>query len=318
LIGFEGVYRGWNITRVNFGFSQCQEMQKLSEDEESTVYRRTEGTVLRVQKTTDYHTQTLEWPVKTRADWERVRDRHLQADDPCRFPADWSQRVEEYRTRDYPLQLTHGGVYGFTRKLMGDVNLAYAFHDDPVLVREIMEHYTSMMLRIWDRMTREVEFDLIEFWEDMASKNGSLISPMTFRKFLTPQYRRVAEFARGHGIDILLVDSDGFMEELSGWMTEAGATAVYPFEVGAGNDLARVRERYPNLGMIGGLEKNAMALGPKAVAKEMEKARAMIRRGRFIPGPDHFALSNVSFEQYRYFMEQLKDVVMTTRPGAES
>jgi uroporphyrinogen decarboxylase len=152
----------------------------------------------------------------------------------------------------------------------------------------------------------------------MASKNGSLISPMTFRKFLTPQYRRVAEFARGHGIDILLVDSDGFMEELSGWMTEAGATAVYPFEVGAGNDLARVRERYPNLGMIGGLEKNAMALGPKAVAKEMEKARAMIRRGRFIPGPDHFALSNVSFEQYRYFMEQLKDVVMTTRPGAES
>ena len=31
-----------------------------------------------------------------------------------------------------------------------------------------------------------------------------------------------------------------------------------------------------------------------------------------IPGPDHFPLSNVSWEHYRYFMERLREVVMET------
>jgi len=89
LLGFEGVYRGGTQHPSNFWFSQCGEREKLSEDDTSITYRGTEGTVTQVQKATDYHAHTLEWPVKNRADWERVRDRHLQADDPARFPPDW-------------------------------------------------------------------------------------------------------------------------------------------------------------------------------------------------------------------------------------
>jgi hypothetical protein len=47
----------------------------------------------------------------------------------------------------------------------------------------------------------------------------------------------------------------------------------------------------------------------------MEKARMLIEKGRFIPGPDHFVLSDVTWEHYRYFMESLREVVMTTTPG---
>ena len=50
------------------------------------------------------------------------------------------------------------------------------------------------------------------------------------------------------------------------------------------------------------------------VDREIEKARRYIRLGRFIPGPDHFVLSSVPWENYRYFMERLREVVMTTRP----
>ena len=68
-------------------------------------------------------------------------------------------------------------------------------------------------------------------------------------------------------------------------------------------------------GMIGGLRKESMIHGKEAIDAEMAKARTFIGLGRFIPGPDHFVLSNVSWEHYRYFMEQLREVVMTTRPG---
>jgi hypothetical protein len=45
----------------------------------------------------------------------------------------------------------------------------------------------------------------------------------------------------------------------------------------------------------------------------MVRARELIKTGRLIPGPDHFPIKS-SFENYRYFMERLKEVVMTTKP----
>lgn len=315
ILQFEGAYRGWDITPVNFWLSQCDPYQVLEETEAHTIYRAGDGSVLLVQKGGDYHRQTLEWAVNARADWERIKAHHLQADDPSRIPANWAELVETYRTRDYPLQLTHGGVYGFIRNLMGDVNLAYAFYDDPELVHEIMDSYTDMLLVLWETLARDVQFDLIEFWEDMASKNGSLVSPAMFNEFMAPNYRKVRDFAQRHNIPIILVDSDGAIGELAGWMHACGVTTMYPFEVGAGNDCDAVRAALPTMGMIGGLEKDAMAHGRAAVDAEMEKARRLIEMGRCIPGPDHFALSNVSWTQYRYFMERLREVVMTTKPG---
>ena len=112
-----------------------------------------------------------------------------------------------------------------------------------------------------------------------------------------------------------MVDSDGYIEDLTEWMLESGVTALYPYEVQAGNDVGRVLDTFPRVGVIGGLDKNAMTRGKQAIDGEMDKARALIRKGRYIPGPDHFVLSDVRWENYRYFMEQLREVVMTTQPG---
>ena len=79
--------------------------------------------------------------------------------------------------------------------------------------------------------------------------------------------------------------------------------------------MPRVREKYPEVGIIGGLRKEAMIEGREAIDREIEKAHRYIEMGRFIPGPDHFVLRNVTFANYRYFMERLREVVMTTTPG---
>ena len=120
---------------------------------------------------------------ETRDDWERYKQKHLDPDDPKRFPADWAKRVAEYRGRDDPLQLSHQGVYGFARPRMGDESLALAFYDDPSLVHDIIDTYTDMAIAIWEKQAQDVDFDLIECWEDMASKHGSIVLPATFREF---------------------------------------------------------------------------------------------------------------------------------------
>lgn len=316
VLGFEGVYRGWQVTEVNVGLSRLGKDEMLEEDSSKAVTRRADGTVRLRVKGQDYRGMIVEWPVKSRRHWQRIKDEFLDPDDPERFPAEWLRHVEDFRCRDYPLQLSHGGVYGFARNMMGDENLAYAFYDDPQLVHDIMDTYTDRVIAIWSRMVGDVEFDLIECWEDMACRTGMLISPRTFREFMKPNYGKIRCFAATHAIPIILVDSDGLIEELAELMFESGVTAMYPFEVQSGNDLCRVRQRLPVMAAIGGLDKNAMASGRKAIDAEIEKARRLIRLGRFIPGPDHFVLSDVTWENYRYFMEQLREAVMTTKVEA--
>ena len=314
ILGFEGAYRGWDIAGVNMSLTQLDDPVVLEETPTQTITRLGDGSVRLARKGQDYHRQTLEWPVKDAKDWERVKAKHLQADDPTRFRPNWPEHAAELRQRSYPVQLTHGGVYGFARNVMGDERLMYALYDAPELVHDIMDSYTDMALAVWGKMVKDVDFDLIECWEDMASKNGSLISPATFREFMKPNYERIADFAASNGIEILLVDSDGYTDALADLMVEAGVTTMYPFEVGAGCDVARVRRKHPTFGIIGGLNKEAMAYGRDAIDAEVEKARDFISMGRYIPGPDHFVLSNVTWENYRHFMERMREVVMTTTP----
>ncbi|MCD4824825.1 MAG: hypothetical protein K8S55_09460 [Phycisphaerae bacterium] len=310
ILHFEGEDRGWGKTLVNMDRSQRGEPEIIEGNDLGIIKRYIDGTVEIHQNGNDYHFHIQEYPIKTRKDWLRMKDRHLQPDDPERFPKDWGECVERYRSRSYPLQLTHKGVYGFARNMLGDENLAYAFYDDPDLVHDIMDSYTDMAIKIWEKMVRDVDFDLIECWEDMASKNGSLISPDMFREFMRPNYRKVASFAKDHGIDIILVDSDGNIENLTELMLDSGVTTLYPYEVQAGNNVAELLDKFPKLGVIGGLDKNAMAKGRKEIDCEIDKARELIQKGRYIPGPDHFVLSDVTWKNYRYFMEQLREVVM--------
>lgn len=310
--GFEGRYRGWDCPPVNLDLSCVNSWQILTEDANACTARRADGMVKLFLKGRDYHHQTIEYPVKTRRDWERIKAEFLDPADPARFPRNWPETAAAYRQRDFPVQLTHRGVYGFPRTLLGDQALAYAFYDDPGLVHDIMDTYTDFAIRVWEKMVRDTDFDLVECWEDMASKQGSIVSPAMFREFMKPNYEKIRDFCKAHRIPIILVDSDGNTMALAELMLEAGVNAMYPWEVLAGNDLDRLRERLPGMGAIGGLRKEAMAEGPEAVEAEMLKAARLIRKGRFIPGPDHFVQSHTTWEQYRDFMARLREVVLTT------
>ncbi len=312
MLQFEGGYRGWRVASVNMGLSSVPEPQYFPQPDGTTLRRTGDGGVQVFHSGQDFTKHSIEFPVKTQADWDRIKKAFMNPDDPSRFRPAWEKEVELFGGRDFPVQLTHGGVYGFARDMIGDEALAYAFYDTPELVHDIMDTYTDLFLAVAGKMVRRVQFDLIECWEDMASRNGSFISPQMFREFLAPNFRKVRQFADAHNIPIVLVDCDGYIEDLTELMLEAGVTALYPYEVQAGNDVDRVLDRYPTVGVIGGLNKNVMAAGKSEIDAEIEKARRLIRRGRFIPGPDHFVLSDVSFANYRYFMERLRDVVLTT------
>lgn len=82
LLGFEGGYRGWRITPVNFDLAGRSKPKSSARTPQSAVIRYSYGKVVRQNKGTDYHQHTLEYPVKSREDWDRIKSRYLDPADP--------------------------------------------------------------------------------------------------------------------------------------------------------------------------------------------------------------------------------------------
>jgi len=255
----------------------------------------------------------LDNPVKDRKTWEEYKQHYAESTIPARLPANWDRIAARLRERDFPIRLggTYGGFLGFPRQIMGLTPYLMTLYDDPALIHDICGTFLRFLLAYYDRIIRDVRVDCILIWEDMAGKQGSLISPAHFREFLAPCYRAMAGFAREQGVDIVLTDSDGYVEELIPLIVETGVTGMYPFERAAGNDLLRIREAFPGFQILGGFDKRVLFEGSTRAAIEAELAvvAAMLKQGRFIPHVDHFVSQDCTWENFAYYRKRLNDII---------
>jgi len=146
----------------------------------------------------------------------------------------------------------------------------------------------------------------------MAGRQGPLIGPRMWEEFMGPCYRRIKAFADSHDIPIISVDTDGDPTLIVEPMMEAGVNYLYPCEVAAGVDVNVYRERFPALGLMGGIDKRALARGPEAIDAELDRIWPAVESGRYIPDLDHLVPDDVSWENYRYYAEALRRRVVET------
>jgi len=286
----------------------------LADEGETQVVRTDRGIVARKLKDPDTMTmpEHLEYPVKTRADWEELKKRWDPAD-PGRFPGDWAARCEQWRREDpfvYLQGMRSPSLFGLVRELMGPERTLYAFYDEPELVHDIMEFNTEFLLGLLPRILDQAPLGSIFFWEDMCYRAGPLISPKLFREFMIPRYRRVTDLARSRGIDTILVDSDGDVSELIPLWLEAGINGVYPMEVAAGMDVTQLRREYGrDLVMTGGIDKRALARDRAAIDRELERVLPLAAQGGYIPHLDHAIPHDVPYDNFAYYWERKKEML---------
>jgi len=283
--------------------------EMLSEDEDSVTMRDGWRTVARHGKTASASIpQYLSFGVQSRADFLAFKQRWDPLT-PARYPADWEERKAPWQARDYPLRIHMNGWYGLLRKLMGVEELSVALYDQEPLIEEIAEFWGDFLIQALDRATAEVDVDYVLFWEDLAFKTSSLLSPAHFRRFFLPHYQRVIDFFRGRGIGHFMVDSDGNIESIIPLWLEAGIDIIGPFEVAAGMDVAKIGRAYPQLTMIGGIDKVEIARGPEAIEAELQRRiLPCLQRGRYIPTLDHATIPELSLRDYTYYRNLVHDM----------
>jgi uroporphyrinogen decarboxylase len=253
--------------------------------------------------------QWLEYPVKDKKTWNEAKKR-LDPHEHTRYPAWWNDQVNGWKDRDYALGLCVGSYFGLLREMIGFEQLSIMLYDDPKLVHEMNEYMEYFWLEIIKKVTKDVELDFVLYWEDMAYRSGSLISPKMFKEFMMPHYKKVNEYLHSIGIDIILVDSDGNTEELIPLWIESGLTGQYPLEVTAGMDAVKLRKKFgKNFILIGNIDKRELAKDKLAIKDEvMKKVPYLISQGGYFPALDHFCPPDVSYENYMYYLKLLKEI----------
>ncbi len=305
----------WVIEHQWFFPTPAFERQVLSEDDTHVTYVDPQGIVVREFKKNPLSSmpQFIRFPIETRADFRTFWKERMRADLAVRIGADWRERLRRHRGRDYLLIVLAdrwGGFFGPLRNLVGVERLCTLFYDDPAFIEEMMEADAGFLVEMLGRMLEETDIDVFGFWEDMAYTAGPLISPRMVRRFMLPRYRKVVNFARSRGVRWFCLDSDGRMDSLIPVWLDAGIDILYPFEVQAGMDAPALRRRFGrDLRMWGGMDKRQLAVGKPAIDAEVERHRALIADGGFVPMLDHSAPPDIPYDNYCYFMQRLQSAL---------
>lgn len=253
----------------------------------------------------------LKHPVASERDWEEDVAPRLDPETPQRWASlpETCARARQAQS-EQGLLVTQGmiGGYMYLRALVGPEDLLYAFHDQPALIHRMMERWLALNDTALARIQQHVELDEIDLAEDICYRSGLLISPDMVREFLLPYYQELVGRARRRQSRriYLMVDTDGFAPAAIPLYREVGVDVMTPFEVASGCDVVAIGQQYPDLVLMGGIDKRVLAAGPEAIEAHLQHIiPAMVARGGYVPMCDHGVPDNVTLESYLYYRRRI-------------
>jgi len=173
------------------------------------------------------------------------------------------EQVERLKHRTKPLCMKVGGTWGVVRNFMGPVQAMMVIYEAPELLKDIIDHLLWIQEEFAFPVIKALRPEILFTFEDLSYKNGMLISPSDFKTFCGDYYRRVAEVGRECGALLLIVDSDGKVDEFCKVLEELGFNGCCPMEQVCGNEVAEYRKQQPRFIYAGGVEKGIVNTGDR-------------------------------------------------------
>ncbi len=246
----------------------------------------------------------IDFPVKTGDDWQAIKQRY-RIEGRGLADGEAIEQARSAQTSGRAIKAGLIGFYGMLRNWMGMERLSFAFYDCPEMVHEMVEHWAELLARQIESLPEDILIDEVDWWEDMAGKNGPLVSPALFDEFFGRGYSRVMTAAAERGCAISMVDCDGNPHDIvANWLRQ-GVNIMFPLEVAAGVDPGAWRDEFGmELRLRGGIDKKAVAIGGAAIDREFERIRGPFEQGGFIPHLDHLVPPDVSYDNYREYLDK--------------
>jgi uroporphyrinogen-III decarboxylase len=311
--------KGTSVLPVNPWIFPEFEKKVIEETDETIILVDTDGIKKKTYRDLRSMPLWLDYPVKNEKDWEKFKHERLNINSfGERIPADLSIKVNEIKKNNYPVTILGYpcGFLGSLRYIIGQENLFIMYYDNPDLIKKINSYLCDFWISYCEELMGYSEFDCGYIWEDMAGKNGMLVSPAIFNEFMKPYYLRITGFLRSRGIKKIIIDSDGYVEDMIPLLESVGINGLLPVEKQAGNNLLRIRKNHPHFILMGGFNKAILRDGnktmPADIDEEISVIKEMIKLGGFIPHADHSIPPDVSWQNFKSYRKKLDAVIYDT------
>lgn len=262
-------------------------------DAEKGIFRNEWGTVRRQGR--EVVSAIVDTPLKTAEDIERYT-----VPDPLddyRF-AFLRELLAQYKGRKLVGMHIHD-CFNYPYYLMGMENLFIMMFEEPDAVRRLVnisvEHNIALA-----RRAISLGADYILLGDDYGGGNQLLISPEQFREFFLPGLRRVVEAVKDAGA-FCFKHCCGNINEILDDIVGTGIDVLHPLDPSAGMDIVAVKEAYPRLTVMGGINCYEPLCQYDTAKLEKETRRVLDtvgRDGRFILASSNSVHSDVKPENF--------------------
>ena len=256
------------------------------------------------------------WP-KTLAGLKNLSN-HLDANDPKRLPDDWSRKVKEWRSRDYPLILRIHNGYFLTLGVHGWNRFTDAIQlliDNPHLIDEWMYVYAIFSAQLATRILGEVDVDAVLFSEPIGGNHGPLISPKMYSSFVLKNYQPILDVVRQYNIPTIIYRTYANTRVFLPSVLEAGFTCLWACESNPqAMDYGELRREFGReLRLIGGIDSDCLRQSQGEIQRAvLDIVPTLLEDGGFIPLADGRVREDVSFENYVFYRKLLESITQNT------
>ncbi|MBC7327168.1 hypothetical protein H5T87_03515 [bacterium] len=298
-------YFGYEIAGFGADTSPRFPVEILKETDEYIIARDSFGGVRKNWRDYTSTPEIIDWPVKTKEDWLRIKERLTPSEDRVNW--EWLEQAYKYH-KEKGRFITYDAAVGYD-KLQSYIftpHLLMLIIDDPEWVIDMYETDAKLAMDMCDIMMKKgYQFDGAFLYCDLGYRNGPLFSPRHFKEQLHPVFKTLCDFFHKRGMFVLL-HSCGNVAPLIDFFIEEGIDCLQPLEVKAGMDLIELKKKYGDrIAFMGGIDVRAMAAeDPRIIEDEIKrKFEVAMVGGGYIYHSDHSVPNNVSFEQYKRVME---------------
>jgi len=304
--GFDMSLAGWFNMVADLDFTPVV----LEETEDTVLVRDGNGASLRRHKHHDTTPEHVDFVVKTRADWDKLKEK-ITFDTRRIDYESYRNAKKRARETDRFFFFSSALVFEFLHPVCGHEHMLVGMAMDPGWIGDMVGLYTELLLNLQDELfSKEGLPDGIFYYEDMGFKNRPFMSPAMYRELIFPAHKRCVGYAHDRKLPVAM-HSCGFVEPLLPHMVEAGIDCLQVIEVKAGMDLLRIFKNYGDrLSLMGGIDVRKIYTNDKSVidGELYAKIPAVMKNNGYCLHSDHSIPNTVHYDTLKYFIKKGKEI----------
>jgi uroporphyrinogen decarboxylase len=301
-------YFGYELVGFGADTSPRFKEEVLSIDNEYIVERDSYGGVRKNHRDFTTTPMIIDYPCKSREDWEKIKPRLLPSDRRVDWVTDLRNAQKERSRGRY---ITYNAIVGYDKlqKYVASERLLRAVIREPEWIKDMYWTDARFVMEMCDRMRAGgFEFDGAFLFCDLGYRHGPFFSPRHYEDQLHPVFKELCDFFHRREMQVIL-HCCGNVRALIPYFIEEGIDCLQPLEVKAGMDLIELKGEYGDeMAYMGGIDVRLMDLDdPRPLEKEIrEKVTVAKEDGGYIYHSDHSVPNTVSFRQYQRVIELIR------------